>query len=75
MLRLRDVLYEEFETDILAEEKNNRISLLPESDSRDDFVEFLYLNGSDQGWRWGMSGMTNAAFIQGQARKYFRQYF
>lgn len=75
MLRLRDVLYEEFGQDISAEEKEKRTSRVPEPDSKDDFVEFLYLNGSNQGWRWGMSGMTNAAFIQGPAREYFRQYF
>lgn len=75
MLRLRDVLYEEFDGDIPPEEKEKRIARIPEPDSNDDFVEFLYLNGSDQGWRWGMNGMTNAAFIHGPAREYFRQYF
>ena len=75
MLRLRDVLYEESLTDIPAEAKEKRISRIPEPDSKDDLVEFLYLLGSDQGWRWGANGMTNAAFIQGPAREYFRQYF
>jgi len=74
MFRLRDVLHEEFENDISAEEKGKWISRVPEPDSGDDFVEFLYLIGS-QGWRWGDNGMTKTPFIQGPAREYFRLYF
>lgn len=75
MFRLRDVMYEEFESEISLEEKEKHIYRVPDPESKDDFVEFLYLHGSDQGWRWGVNGMTNAAFIHGPAREYFRQYF
>ncbi len=75
MLRLRDVLYEEVKDGVSAEEKERRIARIPEPDANQDFVEFLYLNGSDSGWNWGVNGKTNAAFIQGPARNYFREFF
>lgn len=75
MLRLRDVLYEEYNAPITDAEKEQKIRSLSDPDNRDDFVEFLYLNGSDKGWNWGRNGMTNAAFIHGPAREYFRRYF
>jgi len=75
MLKLRDVLYEEFEKDISDQEKEKKIRILKDPGNAEDFVEFLYLNGSDKGWNWGRNGMTNAAFIHGPAREYFRKYF
>lgn len=75
MLRLRDVLYEEYEQEISGKEKEEKIKIIKNPISDDDFVEFLYMNGSDKGWNWGRNGMTNAAFIHGPARKYFSQYF
>jgi hypothetical protein len=38
-------------------------------------LEFLYLKGSDEHWNWGMSGRTNAVFLDPQVREYFRQFF
>ena len=75
MLRFRDVMYGEFENEISKEEKEEKIKEIQDLNHEDDFVEFLYLNGSDKGWNWGRNGMTNAAFIHGPARDYFRQYF
>ena len=75
MLRFRDVMYEEFENEITKKDKEIKINKIQEPDYQEDFVEFLYLNGTDKGWNWGINGMTNAAFIQGPARDYFRQYF
>lgn len=75
MLRLNTVIYEEFVHEINDVEKEKKLNEITESDNDDDFVEFLYLNGSDRGWNWGMNGMTNAAFIEGPARDYFRQFF
>lgn len=75
MLRLRDVLYEEYETEISDQEKEQKIKHLQDPDNKEDFIEFLYLNGSDKSWNWGRNGMTNAAFIHGPARDYFRKYF
>ncbi len=75
MLRLRDVIYEEFDSEIEKHEKDTRIQEIIDPNNEEDFIEFLYLNGSDKGWNWGMNGMTNAAFIHGPARDYFRQYF
>jgi len=76
MLRFRDVYYEEFETQLVPAQKITILNRLPEykADSL-DFVEFLYLNGDSRSWNWGRNGMTNAAFIQGSARDYFRQFF
>ena len=76
MLRLRDVHYEEFDPPIDTVCKAEILRELPEpSSDTSDFVEFLYLNGPMYGWNWGKNGMTNAVFLQGAARDYFRQYF
>lgn len=75
MFRLRDILYEEYENPVTDSEKEQKISRLSDPDNKEDFIEFLYLNGQDKGWNWGRNGMTNAAFIHGPAREYFRQYF
>jgi len=77
MLRLRDLYIEEFDTPIDQDRKQLILSQLklkePAPDSP-DFIEFLYLN-SNQGWKWGKNGMTNAVFLHGEARNYFRQFF
>ena len=75
MLRFKDVMYEEFESEIQVDFKQKRIKTVQPNDDAGDFVEFLYLNGTDKGWNWGRNGMTNAAFIQSPARDYFRKYF
>ena len=75
MLRLRDVLYEEYEKDISDQEKEQKIKILNDPGNEEDFLEFLYLNGSDKGWNWGRNDMTNAAFIHRPARDYFRNFF
>ena len=75
MMRLRDVHYEEYDHEITDQKKSEIMQQLRERDDAPDFVEFLYLNGSKKGWTWGMNGMTNAAFLKGEARAYFRQFF
>jgi hypothetical protein len=75
MLCLKDILYEEYDHMIKPDEKDGRITELTEPQNSENSVEFLYLNGSDKGWNWGRNGMTNAAFLQGSARDYFRQFF
>lgn len=76
MLRLRDLFYEEYDPPIDRETKARIVAELkePRSDAP-DFIEFLYLNGPDYGWNWGRNGMTNAAFLQREARDYFRDFF
>ena len=76
MIRLRDVLYEEYEKELTSTEKETKLKKLKQpSDTTEDFIEFLYLNGNDKSWNWGRNGMTNAAFIHGPARAYFKKYF
>lgn len=75
MLRFRDIYYEEFEKEITVSEKERMIREIKDPETSEDFVEFLYLNGSNNGWNWGTNGRTNAAFIQGDARDYFRNFF
>ena len=75
MLRLRDVFYEEYDPEITNHQRNEIMQQLPEPNDDSDFVEFLYLKGCDGSWNWGMNGRTNAAFLQGEARAYFRQFF
>ena len=74
MLNLRDVFSDG--TTNAADRKRRLTSGLPEPTlDEPHFVEFLYLKGADRGWNWGMSGMTNAAFLHGPAREYFRRFF
>ena len=76
MLRLRDVFNKEYDTPLISSKKDEILSRIPEPKSdTPDFVEFLYLNGAANGWKWGKNGMTNAVFLQGKARGYFRQFF
>lgn len=76
MLRFRDVYYKEYNPPINRARKEAILAELPEPASASpDFVEFLYLNGPSHGWNWGKNGMTNAVFLQGAAREYFRKYF
>ena len=73
MLRLQDVYEEEYDHEITDREKSEAMRELREPESSSDFVEFLYLNAPN--WNWGMAGPTNAAFIHGEARAYFRKFF
>jgi hypothetical protein len=75
MLELSDVLYLDIEEDdIDINDKNEIINTINAiNEDRKKSVEFLYLIGSS--WNWGKNGMTNAAFIQKDAREYFKQYF
>jgi hypothetical protein len=75
MLHMRDVLEEWPDHPFTAEIKAKHIESLKAPLYGNDFMEFLYLNGDDKGWNWGRNGSTNAAFIHGEARDYFRQYF
>lgn len=76
MLKFRDVIYDEDVKGLTIEQISKKKNHIEISDySGEETIEFLYLNGSNRGWNWGMNGMTNAAFIFGEARKYFRQYF
>ena len=65
MLRMRDVYYEEYESEITAQRKSEIMQQLPEpGDDTPDFVEFLYLQHN---WNSGKSGMTSAACRRGEA--------
>ena len=76
MFRLRDVYYEEFAPPIDQTRKAAILDSLPEPASEvSDIIEFLYLNGPEYAWSWGKTGRTNAVFLQGAARDYFRQFF
>ncbi len=75
MLRLQDTFYEEYEVAITAEARTAIMERIPIASLGRESIEFLYLNGEDRGWNWGRNGMTNAAFIQGGARDYFRLFF
>ncbi len=73
MLRLRDIFYDEDITPELTDKSKAEIlSSFDEPEEVSESVEFLYMN---RDWGWGRNGMTNAAFISGDARRYFRQFF
>lgn len=75
MLRLHDVFYKEYEEALTPEAKAAILADVPTDFVGQESVEFLYLNGDGGGWNWGRNGMTNAAFLHGEARAYFRQFF
>lgn len=76
MLQLRELLYIYKTEHIEDGEKEKNLTKIPNpSLPQGDIVEFLYLHGDDGSWRWGRSGMTNAAFIHDEARDYFRKFF
>ena len=75
MLGLQDAFYEEYEAALTPEAKAAIMERIPASSSGGESIEFLYLNGEDRSWNWGRNGMTNAAFINGGARDYFRRFF
>jgi hypothetical protein len=72
MLRGRTVFYEEGAYDSPQERDQRKRVLVDPPYEKEEFVEFLYLQGN---WNWGRNGQTNAAFIFGEARTYFRQFF
>ncbi len=75
MLRLHDVFYEEYEVPLTPQGRAEIVNRVPTDFHGQEAIEFLYLNGDDHGWNWGRNGMTNAAFLQGGARDYFRRFF
>ncbi len=73
MWEIFDVFYEENYENLIVVDKAKIISEIEmHSDERKKSIEFLYLLGN---WNWGRNGSTNAAFIQSDAREYFRQFF
>ena len=75
MLRLRQILYEEYDDEIIEKEKIKIFQEVLEPTDSAEYIEFLYLQGDDNSWRFGPAGTTNAALIGGEAREYFRQFF
>jgi len=75
MFIARDVFYQEYDNEISHDKKERLIRKFNAPNYGDHFVEFLYLNGDKYGWNWGSNGRTNAAFIEGKAREYFREFF
>ena len=76
MLRVCDLFNGEYEEPINEDFRNQIMERIPErGPDALESVEFLYLSGDNRGWRWGRVGMTNAAFIHGEARDYFRRFF
>ena len=75
MLNIRGVLHRDGVHDIPAEERRAMIHDIRDPEYSPECREFLYLLGDDRGWSWGMSGRTNAAYLEPQVRDYFREYF
>jgi hypothetical protein len=72
MLRLRDVFDGEYEHAMSPEERDGILRAIPCNGEGRESIEFLYLA---KRWNWGMTGRTNAVFLQDGARNYFRQFF
>lgn len=78
MLRLREILYCEFDTEKTQKEVDDMKKKFyiknPKNDPAEDIFEFIYLKG-DKGWQPGKVGFVNAAVIPKEARTYFKQFF
>lgn len=73
MLRMRDIFYcENYDPELTDETKKDIMSSFDEPEESMESIEFLYMNAN---WSWGPNGTTNAAFINGEARNYFRRFF
>jgi hypothetical protein len=72
MLKGHSIPEQEYET---PAQKMELMKAIPYDSEGPEFVEFLYLKGDDYGWNWGRSGMTNAAFLDGGAREFFKTFF
>lgn len=75
MWELRKVYYEEGIADFTTELKQKLFKEVEVKESREKFIEFLYLKGDDYSWNWGKNGMTNAVFLDEEARDFFRPFF
>ena len=75
MLNIRGVLHCDGVEDMPTEERRAMIHDIRDPEYSPECREFLYLLGDDRGWNWGMSGRTNAAYLEPQVRDYFRDYF
>lgn len=77
MVKGRDVFYNDNYKDLTPGKRKTILADLPEySRNGSEFAEFLYVRVNDNGtWVWGRTGMTNAAFLQKDAREYFRPFF
>lgn len=75
MLELKSLYYDEYDEPISKEEKGELIDCFESPATQTRIVEFLYLNGTENGWNWGKNGMTNAAFIEEDSREYFKRFF
>lgn len=74
MIRMRKVFEKSLPDGVDAKQRKNLISRF-DAEYQEEVIEFLYLQGEDRGWNWGMVGRVNAALIPPDARKFFRQYF
>ena len=76
MIRGRD-LVSEYHGNLTASLKKDIIANLPErKEGGSEYVEFLYCDVNKVGnWVWGRAGATGAAFIQEEAREYFKTVF
>lgn len=75
MFRMRNLFRQEIEN---REQKTQLVNAgLPEPDPEaPDFASFLYLAGERDGWVWRRGRGTNAAaFLEDDAREYFRKFF
>jgi len=75
MLKLRQAFYKTYDPEITAEQKMVIIKRICEPNYTNDIMEFLYLHGDDRGWNWGLTGRTNAAFLEKKPREYFKKFF
>jgi hypothetical protein len=76
MWRLKRVFYQTFSSEISVEKRFEIIAQIESFDySGDDILQFLYLHRDRKGWRFGAAGRTNGAFIETDARQYFKLFF
>lgn len=78
MLKLRTLYYDDFGVNLSDDEitaKKQSITLPRDYDTpTDDSWTFTFLYVKGPTWNFGKPGSTNGAFIEGGARRYFKEH-
>jgi hypothetical protein len=78
MLKLKQIFYVEPPVSFDKQKMIKKIAIhnmKVNDEYKNEKIEFLYLQSGKKGWNWGSNGRTNAAFVSGDDRNYFRKFF
>jgi len=75
LMKGRDVFYKQGYANLGESDRRAVLADLPEFDPDGlEFAEFLYCKvNQNRNWIWGRTGVTNAAFLQSEALRFFQK--